>query len=76
MVNHKTTCEECGKEIKRKSAIGLMVGGKVLPFFCCTYECLGLYVDKLDDCEDDEVVDSVFPEQSKVKSELSEDKPC
>jgi hypothetical protein len=46
-MNRKITCEECQKEIKRKESLGIHINGKIQPFYCCSYECLGLYINKL-----------------------------
>jgi len=53
LADREVECETCHKKIIRKNGIGLMVGEKVLPFFCCSYDCLSIYVSEL--CQHEEI---------------------
>lgn len=42
--DREVECETCQKKIKRKEGITMIVNDEILPFFCCSWNCLLEYV--------------------------------
>lgn len=53
MEEREVECETCEKKILRKEGIGIIVNNKIFPFFCCSYDCLSVYVGEL--CQHEEL---------------------
>jgi len=50
--DREVECETCKKKIKRKGGIAMIVNDKILPFFCCSWDCLSIYVNEVASHED------------------------